>query len=71
MKIPQQIRDTDEFKKLRILKHKAQDSKNIVMGKLHAKIEQMRKPKRKLSKQEMEELEHAIRSSVDKDSIPV
>ncbi|MDO5826529.1 MAG: hypothetical protein Q4Q22_09115, partial [Methanosphaera sp.] len=70
MKIPQQIRQTEEFDKLRLIRNNVVDSKNILKDKLSHKLKEIRRPKRKLSSDEMIELASVI-EDIDLDNIPV
>ncbi|WP_455645354.1 glycosyltransferase family protein [Methanosphaera sp.] len=70
MKIPQFIRDTNEFKKLRKLKHEMSDSKNILKDKINSRIEERRRPKRILTKEQMEQINLAILKENNNELIP-
>ena len=70
MKIPQQIRQTEGFDKLRLIRNNVMDSKNLLKGKLSHKINEIRRPKRILSSEEMIELSNVI-EDIDLDSVPV
>jgi len=68
--IPQRIKDTDEFDKLRLIRNHVIDSKNIVKNKISNKIKEIRRPKRILSDEEKEYLAGVI-EDVDLSSVPV
>ncbi|MBQ6444409.1 MAG: glycosyltransferase [Methanosphaera sp.] len=70
MKIPQQIRESQEFDKLRLIRNNVIDSKNLLKDKLSNKIKEIRRPKRVLSSEDMIELANVI-EDIDLDSIPV
>ncbi|MBE6489221.1 MAG: hypothetical protein E7Z86_11005, partial [Methanosphaera stadtmanae] len=67
--IPQRIKDTDEFDKLRLIRNHVIDSKNIVKNKISNKIKEIRRPKRILSDEEKEYLAGVI-EDVDLSSVP-
>lgn len=70
MKIPQSIRETNEFEKLRKLKHKFSDSKNMMKDRIKLKIQKAREPKRVLSQKEMEQLNLKIILENHKQDVP-
>ncbi|MBO7719365.1 MAG: glycosyltransferase family 2 protein, partial [Methanosphaera sp.] len=70
MKIPQQIRESQEFDKLRLIRNNVIDSKNLLKDKLSNRIKEIRRPKRVLSQEEMIELANTI-EDIDLDTIPL
>ena len=70
MKIPQQIKETEGFDKLRLIRNNVMDSKNLLKDKLSNKVKEIRRPKRSLTSEEMIELANVI-EDIDFDAIPV
>lgn len=71
MNIPEPIRRMRGFNKLRSLKHKATDYKNILNHKLHSKYNQRREPKRKLTKEQQKQLHDEIVDDVRLKKVPI
>ncbi len=70
MKIPGRIRQTKEFNKLRIMKHRVTDSKNRYKDKLIVHVNERFREKRKLSRQEKKELDKKINKCNNQQEIP-
>lgn len=64
MRVPEKIRNTNEFNKLRLIKHKVVDSKNIYSDKVNHKLKEFFRQKRHLTEDQKKE----IISLIDKDN---
>lgn len=70
MRVPESIRNTDEFQKVRVLKHNFMDSKNKLQDKLYVSVKEMLRKKRHLSDKEKEEIISLIQADNESLEIP-
>ena len=70
MRVPESIRNTDEFQKVRVLKHNFVDSKNKLQDKVYVSVKEMLRKKRHLSDNEKEKIISFIQADIDSLEIP-
>ena len=70
MRVPESIRNTEEFQRVRVLKHNFMDSKNKLQDKLYVSVNEMLRKKRYLSQKEKKEIISLIKADNDSLEIP-
>ena len=71
MRIPENIRNTKEFHKVRLIKHKLVDSKNIYTDKVKYNVKEFFRKKRHLSEEQKKEITLLINKDNSENTIPL